>query len=170
MATYKTDFATAQDNVGITRQLNPSARDTTQETNVAVFTFTLTAALVAGDILKLGKLNIDNVVVIPESCKIVGSSGTAKFNAKLQSVTAGATAVDESLAATYDGTGGTKYIALARLASGLNTSLVAGTADNAGGTTGSYLQLLIATVASFNGGAIGDTLQIEIAYRSRLSY
>jgi type IV secretory pathway TrbL component len=165
MATYKTTFATAQDKRSYDRSSQPSARDVQQPLNFAVFSFTLTAALVANDILKLGSIEVDGAVIVPELCRIVGSSASAKFNATIQSVTNGAAAVSESGAITHNGASA-KHTAFTRTAAGTNTSLSTGKPDVAGTYTGSTLQLLIETVASFAGGAADDTLQVEIAYRT----
>ena len=159
MATYKTDFATAQDAAPISRTLAPSGRDVQQEVHRAVFTFTQTAAFVASDKLKLGSLNIKDAVIIPESCRIVQSSSSLKANVKIQSVNSAGNATDETGTLTIDG-GSALHAAFARVAAGTNTQLDA--AD--------YLQLAIATVSGFNGGAANDTLQVEVAYRSRRSY
>lgn len=154
MATYKTDQAYSQDNRVTLREQHPSARTLQQPVRFAKFTITQTAALVAADIIKLGSLQQDGAVIIPEQCRIVGSSASAKFNATLQSVTGTASAVDESTAVTHNGASA-KITALTRTAAGTNTSLDAS----------AYLQILIATVTSFAGGSAADTLTFEIAYR-----
>ena len=68
--TYKSAEATAQDNRAITRESHPSARTLQQPVRFAKFTVTLSAVLLAADILKLGSLQIDGAVVIPEQSRM----------------------------------------------------------------------------------------------------
>lgn len=176
MATYKTSFAADQDNRAITRTANPSARDVQQVIKRAVFSFTLTGALVAADIIKLGALEVDGAVILPEGCRLTDTAtggGTLTATFRLQSVTNGATAVAESADLAFV-SGSALSSPFARLASGLNTSLKASNSDQSSAgfpsTTPSYLQLLVVTNGSFSGGAALDVLTIEIAYRSPKSF
>lgn len=156
MPTYKSAEATAQDNRAITRESHPSARTIQQPVRFAKFTVTLSAVLLAADLLKLGSLQVDGAVVIPELSRITrttaggGTAVTTVFT--LQSVLGTAAAVAESAAATL-ATGTSATIILARTTAATNTVLSAE----------SYLQLLIGTVTA--AGNIGDVLTVEIAYR-----
>jgi hypothetical protein len=154
--TYKSAEATAQDNRAILRNSHPSARALQQPVLFAKFSVTLSAVLLANDILKLGSLQTEGAVVIPELCKLVRTTaggGTAVNTAfKLQSVLGSASAVDESASATLN-TGSAAFIALARTTAGTNTVLDAA----------SYLQLLIGTVTA--AGNVGDVITVEVAYR-----
>jgi hypothetical protein len=156
MATYKSAEATAQDLRGITREAHPSARKLQQDLRYAKFQVTLSAVLLAADLLKLGSLQMDGAVVIPELSRITRTTaggGTAINTVfTLQSVLGSAAAVAEAAAATLN-TGTSATIALARTTAAVNTVLEAA----------SYLQLLIGAVTA--AGNVGDVLTVEVAYR-----
>lgn len=154
--TYKSAEATAQDTRVTGLASHPSARPLQQPVRFAKFSVTLSAILLAADILKLGSLQLDGAVVIPEQSRITrttaggGTAVTTVFT--LQSVLGTAAAVAESAAATL-ATGTASTIAFARTTAATNTVLDAA----------SYLQLLIGTVTA--AGNVGDVLTVEIAYR-----
>lgn len=156
MATYKTPIAEAQDSRASSRTGSVSARDIQQIIKYATFTATLTAPVVNGDIFKLGSLQIEGAVIIPELCTLVAAiPSTTAINlvGKIQSVTGTAAAVDESANVTLN-TGSALFVKPARKTNGTNTVL--GVAD--------YLRFLVGTLTT--GGAVGDTITFEIAYRS----
>lgn len=156
MPTYKSAEATLQDSRATARDGQGSARKLQQPLRFAKFQVTLSAVLLAADILKLGSLQLDGAVVVPELSRLIrttaggGTAVTTVFT--LQSVLGSAAAVAESAAATL-ATGTASHIAFARTTAATNTVLEAA----------SYLQLLIGTVTA--AGNVGDVLTVEIAYR-----
>lgn len=155
--TYKSAEAVAQDGRGSLREAHGSARVLQQPLRFAKFTVTLSAVLLANDVLKLGSLQMDAAVVVPELSRITrvtAGGGTAINTAfKLQSVLGTAAAVDESASATLN-TGTAATINLARTTAAVNTVLDAQ----------SVLQLLIGTVTA--AGNVGDVVVVEVAYRA----
>lgn len=157
MATYKSNEALAQDSRVNTLVSHPSARPLQQPVRFAVFTVQLTAVLLAADVYKLGSLQLDGAVVVPELSRLVRATaggGTAVNTVfTLQSQLGSATAVAESATATLN-TGSASHVALARTSAAVNTVL---SADH-------HLQLLVGTVTA--AGNVGDVLTVEIAYRN----
>ncbi|WP_265595589.1 hypothetical protein [Verrucomicrobium sp. BvORR106] len=155
--TYKSAEAAAQDSRAVSRESHPNARLLQQTVRFAKFNITLSAVLLANDILKLGSLQMDGAVVIPELSRltrVTAGGGTAINTAfKLQSVLGTAAAVDESASATLN-TGTSATIVLARTTAAVNTVL----------TPDSALQLLIGTVTA--AGNAGDVVAVEVAYRA----
>lgn len=169
MATFKTDFKTAQDALANSRVSAPSARPYTQDVKYAVFTHTVAAAHAANDVFELGWLNIEGAVIIPELSTIsvtttAGAAGAASSNIfKLQSRTAGAAAVDESAVMAAAVTEAANTQPFVKLATGLNTVLVAGLPNSAGTNSGSYIQ--IANTTNTTDITIGEMITVRVAYR-----
>jgi hypothetical protein len=123
---------------------------------VVGFSYTLLAALINGDAIKLGSLQQDGAVIIPELSTYViveGDGGTnVALSGKLQSVLGSASAVDESAVEAID-TGSALHAAFNRTSTGLNTTMEAA----------SYLQFLVTALTT--GGSANAILHFDIAYR-----
>lgn len=170
MATFSTDFITAQEALSSSRVSAPSARPITQDVKMAVFTYIVAAAHAANDIFKLGYLNVEGAVILPELSKVsvtttAGAAGAASSNIfKLQSVTAGASAVDESAVNAAAVTEAANTQPFAKLVTKLNVPLVAGLPNSAGTNSGSYLQLVNTT--NTTDITIGEMITVVVAYRN----
>lgn len=174
MATFKTDFKTAQDALSSSRTTAPSARPIQQDLKYAVFTHVVAAAHAANDIFQLGWLNVEGAVIIPELSRVTvtkttGAAPTACSNTfRLESVTAGGTAVVEGLVTASAVTEAAVTQPFVKLAVLPNVPLVAGLPNSAGTNSGSYLQIV--NVTNTTDITIGEQITVEVAYRCQRTF
>lgn len=93
MATHKSEFALAQEEMSIKRNVSPSHRPVQQEKRSALLEYTLDGTEAANDDIELGAINLPGAVLIPEECRI-HTNGGVSVTAKLQKVDADGNATD----------------------------------------------------------------------------
>lgn len=153
MASINTAERTAQLEALYKRNVSPDYRPLQAGLRIAQYgTITLTAdSDEAADTIKLGKLGLSGTI-IPELCRIVGTSGSVQGTVKVQKVNEAGTATDITGLATL----ATDETAVAFLK---KTGARTGGAFEAS----DYLQLVIGTATAL---AAGDTIELFLAYTS----
>lgn len=151
MASIDTAERTAQLERLYKRNVNPSLRALQAPLRHASFgTITLTASSdEANDTIKLGNLGCGGRI-IPELCRIVGTSGSVQGTMKLQKVNEAGTATDITGLATL----ATDETAVAFLKK-------TGARSGADFDATDYLQLVIGTATAL---AAGDTIELSLVY------
>lgn len=153
MANLDTTERTAQLESRYKREVSPDYRPLQSDLKIARYgTITLTANSDAdGDTITLGELGCGGVI-IPELCRIVGTSGSVQGTFKVQKVNAAGTATDITGLATL----ATDETAVAFLKkTGARTGAAFASTD--------YLRLIIGTATAL---AAGDTIELYLAYCS----
>lgn len=93
MATFKSEFALAQEEMSIKRNVSPSHRPVQQEKRTALLEYVVDGAEVATDDVELGAINLPGAVLIPEESRIHTQGGVVG-TVKLQKVDADGNATD----------------------------------------------------------------------------
>jgi|GEM_PF-5675590 len=146
MATFKTGFASEQENAVKVRNAFPSHRGVQQPLRYAKFEYTLTGDEANTDVIVLGSLQTEGAVIVPELCSVWNTgSGDADLDVTLQNATG---AVALSGAASVDNS----RVALARPA-GLTVPVL---------KMGDFIQV---TLSSVEAATADEVLHFEIAYR-----
>lgn len=153
MANQDTAEYTKQKEGKYKREVAFDAREFQREVKTAVFsTITLTGDFDAGnDTLSLGKIGVDGII-LPELCRMVGTSGSVQGTFSIQKVVGGSATALTGLAT------------LATDETSVPFARKAGAASGAAFGADDLLQLKIGTATALSAG---DTVELYIVYATK---